>query len=312
MRRDNINYLAAGLFVLISFGVVLTLLYKLTGRVGDAEAYHAYFNNIAGLNDGTRVTYEGYQIGYVAGIQPEQAAEGTRYRVNLLLKQGWRMPVDSVASIYASGLLSETVINIEEGSAREMLSPGAQLQSKQGGNLFASLDVLAKDIGGLTQTSIRPLLHNLNQYVSQLGGELGARVPRILADIEVIVANLNTGVGRLNAVLDARTEHGVRSIVEDVEITARNFRTLSSSLQASQTQLDALVTDARGLVVDNRDDVRASVLALRGVLEGLAGEIDGILFELEGASRNMNEFSREIRTSPGLLLNGRQPLKEAR
>ena len=72
MRRDNINYFLVGLFTLVSLAVLLVALYKITGRVGQAEPYHVYFHNIAGLGKGTHVTYEGYQIGYVERLVPEQ------------------------------------------------------------------------------------------------------------------------------------------------------------------------------------------------------------------------------------------------
>jgi len=38
--------------------------------------------------------------------------------------------------------------------------------------------------------------------------------------------------------------------------------------------------------------------------------IDSITYNLEGTSRNMSEFSREIRENPGLLLGGNKPVQE--
>ncbi len=305
MKRDNINYLAVGVFVLVVFGVLLIALYKITGRVGDSDPYHAYYSNITGLADGSRVTYQGYQVGFVADVDPEQGETGTRYRVNMRIKQDWKIPSDSVARIYSAGLLAETVINIEEGKSRDYLAPDSEIEGRQSADIFAALSDVASDIGGLTRDSIRPLLDNVNKHVSGLGEELDTRVPKILGDLESMVAQLDKGAEKLTGMLDGRTEDSVRAIIDDVEATAKNFRTLSSGLQSTQAALDGLLQDAHGVIEANDGDVRAAVLALRKSLDSISGEVDGILFELEGASRNMNEFSRELRSNPGLLLNGR-------
>jgi len=163
MKRDNINYLAVGTFVLATLIILLVVLYKITGRVGDSNPYHVYYDNITGLTDGSRVTYEGYQVGFVGGVEPEQSESGTRYRVEMRIKQGWQIPLDSVARIYSAGLLAETVINIEEGSSKEYLPPDAEVIGLQGGDMFAALGTVAEDIGSLTRDSLRPLLDNVNQ-----------------------------------------------------------------------------------------------------------------------------------------------------
>ncbi|MBI5039820.1 MAG: MCE family protein [Gammaproteobacteria bacterium] len=304
MKRDNINYLAVGSFVLAGLVVLLVVLYKLTGRVGDSEPYHAYYGNITGLTDGSRVTYEGYQVGFVDGVEPEQTAEGTRYRVEMRIKHGWRIPTDSIARIYAAGLLAGTVINIEEGKRRDYLQANAEIPGQQGADMFAALSTVASDIGGLTQDTIKPLLENLNRQVTGLGGELGTRVPRILTDVESMVNKLDKSADGLTKMLNASNTQRVGNIIGDVETTAHNFHALSASLQGTQAQLDTLLQDAQGLVGGNQEDLRAAVLGLRNALDSVSREVDGILYDLQGASRNMNEFSRELRGNPGLLLNG--------
>ena len=310
MKRDNVNYLAVGSFVLVALLLLLVVLYKLTGRVGDSDLYHVRFANITGLTDGSRVTYEGYQVGFVAGVTPEQTDTGTLYRVELRVKEGWKIPLDSVARIYAAGLLAETVVNIEEGTSKTFLQPGAEVAGLQGGDMFAALGSVADEIGSLTRDTLRPLLENIDRQVTDLGGELGTRMPRILGDLENMVQKLDKSADGLTDMLDERHRRRVGNILVDVEATASNFHSLSTGLQDTKAQLDGLLGDAQAVVGDNRDDLRTAVASLRQTLDGLAREVDGILFELGGASRNMNEFSRELRGNPGLLLNGRPPAEK--
>ena len=56
----------------------------------------------------------------------------------------------------------------------------------------------------------------------------------------------------------------------------------------------------------------ASVVDLRYTLSTVAQRIDAMTYNMEGASRNMYEFSRQIRLNPGLLLGGTPPTDEAR
>ena len=305
MKRDNINYLAVGSFVLIALVILLGAIYKLTGRSGDSDSYHVYYENITGLTDGSRVTYEGYQVGFVAGVAPEQGEHGTRYRVALNIKRGWRIPADSVARIYSAGLLAETVINIEEGARRDAyLADGSEIAGQQGGDMFAALGSVAADVGSLTRDTLKPLLDNLNRQLTGLGGEMETRVPRILDNVESMVAKLDKSAGALTHILNGDNTRRIGNIMGDVETTAANFRVLSEGLHDTQLQLDTVLRDVQGLVGGNQDDVRAAVVSLRQALDSVAREIDGILYEINSASRNMNEFSRELRGNPGLLLNG--------
>ncbi len=304
MKRDNINYLAVGSFVLLGLVLLLTVLYKITGRVGDSEPYHVYFDNITGIVNGTRVTYEGYQVGFVGGIEPEQSDAGTRYRVDLRIKKGWRIPVDSVAQIYTAGLLADMVVNIAEGESRDYVVAGGAIPGRQGGDLFAALTGIANDIGGLTQDSIKPLLDNLNRQVAGVGGELGERVPKLLTRVEDMVNKLDQSADGLAGMLSQGNTRRIGKIMTDVEATAENFHALSSGLRNTQTELDVLLRDVQGMVGGNKQDVRAAVLSLRGALDAMSRDVDGILYDLQGASRNMHEFSRELRGNPGLLLKG--------
>lgn len=307
MRRENINYLAVGLFVIVALAILLTALYKITGRVGNTVAYHVYYDNIAGLGDGTLVTYEGYQIGYIETVVPEQGKEGTRYKVMLRVKEDWRIPEDSVARITASGLLAETVVNIEEGPSATYLSPESEIRGVSGGDLFAVLASVADDMGGLTKSTIRPLLENLNQQVSSLGEAMSSKVPPILDKVDSLATELESSAKQLNRIVDDETEQRVDTILTNGERISTNLLTLSDQLHETSQQLDGMLDDAHAVVSDNDEQLRDTVRTLHRTVNTLANSVDGILFDLEKTGQNMNEFSRQLRSNPGILLNGKPP-----
>jgi len=307
MRRANVNYLAVGLFVIVTMTLLLIALYKVTGRVGNTEAYHVVYRNIVGLADGTLVTYEGYQIGYIDSVEPQQTESGTHYRVQLRVKKDWRIPSDSVARITASGLLAETVINIEEGDSSTYLEPGAGIPGAEGGDMFAVLGGVAEDIGTLTETTLRPLLENLNQHVGTLGQAMSAKVPPILDKVDRLAAELENSMRQINRIVDSETEQRVDTILTNSEQLSVNLLQLSGQLQQTGRQLDSLLGDAHSMVTDNDDPLRESVRTLQRTVTTIARAVDGILQDLETTGRNMNEFSRQLRTNPGVLLTGKPP-----
>jgi phospholipid/cholesterol/gamma-HCH transport system substrate-binding protein len=54
-----------------------------------------------------------------------------------------------------------------------------------------------------------------------------------------------------------------------------------------------------------KGDLAVAIADLRYSLATLARHMDGITANLETTTRNMNEFSREVRGNPGVLLRGK-------
>jgi phospholipid/cholesterol/gamma-HCH transport system substrate-binding protein len=307
MRRDNINYLAVGSLVLAAFVLLIYMLYRLTGGVDENDPYLVFYPNVGGLSEGTPVTYEGYKIGSVARIRPERETQRTRYRVELLVRDGWRIPNDSLARIYSEGLLAETVINIEEGASETYLQPGEELQGALGNDIFAAMNDVAGNVNRLLQRDVRPLLDNLNSRVSHLGEEVDQRLPVLLEGLQSLVDTLRLAADSLPRILNNDTEARLTRTVANSEAISDNLLELSRELRQTRQATDALLAESQGTLAENREDIRRGVTALRIALEELSANTETILRNLEGASQNMNEFSRQIRQNPALLLSGKPP-----
>ena len=129
MKRDNINYTLVGTFVLITMGLLVYALARLSGHTEKHDSYFAVFTNVAGIADGSAVTYDGFQVGHVQSVEPVSKDGRVNYRVQLLLKQDWKIPTDSVASIGSSGLLSGQLIDVQQGKSQEFLKPGQSIRA---------------------------------------------------------------------------------------------------------------------------------------------------------------------------------------
>jgi phospholipid/cholesterol/gamma-HCH transport system substrate-binding protein len=293
MRYDTINYAAVGGFVLLMLVTLGLALYQITGSSGPSDRYHAWYDNVAGVKYGTPVYFEGYPVGEVVKIEPQHGADGVRYRVTLAIQRGWPVPKDSLAAIAATGLLADVSISILEGSSRERLEPGAEIASREGSDIFSAFNQLATEVRGLTEDSLKPLAQELNTA-------LGGGAAPIVQDLRSLLAKLNHSADSLNLILGPDNRRELAQAL-------KNVNELSASLTETRAQVDRLLAQANGMLEDNRPEVRASVRELRASLEAVSGRIDTIMVQLEAASRNMQEFSREVRANPGRLLADKPP-----
>ncbi|HLC15907.1 MAG TPA: MlaD family protein [Thermodesulfovibrionia bacterium] len=324
MKRDRINYAVVGLFVLVMGIGLAIVLAVMMGRTADMDPYHIFFGNVTGIQEGTPVSYEGFQIGKVQDIQPEQKQGRTRYSVRIVVQKGWQIPDDSLGRINASGLLAQVTIDIVEGKSKIYLKPGDEIKSTTSVNVFEALGDMAQDVESLTRDSIRPLMERLFQGTNVLVGSLENSAPQILANLEGVTRKLNDQVlvdvqattkslretsEIVKKLLRPENQKQVELVLSDFRVTASNFkeisqnaRQLSENMKQTNDKLDALLDESTSVVKENRDDIRRALTSLRVSLDTTARQMDSIASNLERASRNVSEFSREIRRNPSMLL----------
>lgn len=307
MKRENINYLLVGIFVLVMFGLLMMVLYRITGRGADTDPYYVVYSNIAGLNIGTAVTYGGYQVGQVQEVLPQRQAGKTKYKLHLAIKEGWKIPSDSVARIVSPGLLSDNLIDIQEGGSDQFLSPGATIEGQEEISMMTLLNNMAYELQTLSQNSIQPLLDNINKQVEVIGAQLGTQIPQLSANANDLLSRLKESAEALKDLLNEENRGHVASMLRNADNLSQEMVDLSAGFGELRSDLDRLLADANDLVNENRGDVRRSMRSLRQSLDTISNNINTIVYNLEAASRNMNEFSRQIRQNPGLLMSSPSP-----
>ncbi|MBL8297002.1 MAG: MCE family protein [Rhodanobacteraceae bacterium] len=295
MKRDHVNYTVVGAVVLIALLLLLAALFLITGKRGGEADYHTYYRNVTGLRAGAPVFYQGYRIGQVDDIVPERGSEGTRYRVALSLRADWPIPQDSVARLQASGLLADVSVAIREGSAKPSLPVGAEIKGEESTDLFGAMNELAAEVTTLTRSQITPLIRNLSERVESITGSLDKGTPEVLSQARELLARLTQASDAVNDLLKPANREAVSGILGDVHA-------LSRDLDNSKAALDSALKDITVLVRQNKPGVDAAVTDLRSVLASLSSRIDTIVHHLDSASRNVDEFSREIRKNPNRLL----------
>lgn len=312
MKRDTINYFVVGVFVLTLFVLFLLVLYRITGSTGATDEYYISYDNVSGIKFGTPVLYEGYQIGQVEDIKPEFLAGDTHYRLTVSIKKGWKIQQDCVARVQASGLLSTVSIDIKKGKSDSILAPGSDIKGEPSSNLFTTVNDVAEDIRDLSRNSLRPLLDKLNKQVDLIALDIrditsGNIKPMFKEQVFPLMNKLNDSADRLSRILSDTNLENVDTIMANLQEASQEADTLLKDLQKSRQAVDDMLAQATDLIGDNREAVNTSIADLKKTLYVTSQHIDAIAHHLEGASRNMHEFTRQIRENPGLLLRGSAP-----
>ena len=295
MKRDNINYVLVGVVVAAALGLLLATLVAITGRGGEATGYHAYYDNVTGLSFGAPVFYEGFRIGQVDSIEPDRREGHTRYRVEFSVREDWEIPDDSIAHLVSQGLLADVSIGIREGLSTSMLKPRSEIEAAGGADLFAAMNDLAGELTVLTRDRIRPLVDTLGARLDSISGTLDDNLPGIASQSRELLERLNRSAAALEQTLGPENRQAVAR-------TLQNVAALSNDLHQTRERADALVAALNDTVAENRPDIRNAVHDLQQTVAAVAQRIDTITYHLESSSRNLNEFSREIRQAPNRLL----------
>jgi len=295
LKRDTVNYTLVGAVVLAALVLLLVGLALITGRSGATTGYVVHYRNVTGLRYGAPVFYQGFRVGEVSGVKPERSAEGTRYKIELAIRRDWPIPKDSLAQLQSTGLLADVSVGIREGTSKEMLPAGGELAGQESTDIFAAMNELAGQISELTRTQISPLIRTLSQRVDSITGAIDKSTPEVMEQTRALLARLNHASDSLNDVLKPENRAAVSAILGEVS-------KLSTELRKTRETLDSALGELAAIAKENRPDVRRSVQDLSSVLEALSTRMDVITHHLESSSRNLDEFSREIRKHPNRLI----------
>ncbi len=302
MKRENVNYLVVGIFVTSLLLLLMVVLYRLAVHDEDTDTYYFLFKNITGIKIGTTVTYGGFRIGSVTGIEPSDASGRTdpkkrtgeiMFKVRVEVKKGWKIPANSKPRIVAPNLLAEQQIDIQEGASDETLKPNSVSRGVEEAGFVAMFNSIAQEVTSVSNEKLRPLLDNLNKQVDDIGSRLSEQIPKIGENVNKLLLKLDQSAERLNDIIGGKNKKKIDAMLS-------NFKKVSEDLAVLSKRLDQLV--AR-----NEQGIHRSINALRKSLETISGRISSIVYNIEQTSRNMSEFSHKIRQNPGLLIGGKSP-----
>ena len=300
MYKQRVNYVIIGIFVTAMVIVSAGSVALLTGRTGPSERYFVMLDNVSDVKYGTQVRYEGYAIGQIEGITPIIDGPGMKFRLDVSIRRGWRIPSDSVARVGNSNFLAAKALDISSGQSPAIVEVGQQIASEPAIDVLAIVTETAGEFASLSRNRISPLLATLQSLAETIEGD----VPRISRELIAFTEGLNDTLIPVQEILSDANLLAVNNIVRNVEVTAMTMNGIGRDLTKTMVKVDNLAANLDRLIENNKDGVDQSLKDVRYTLSAIASTVGSIVHNLDGTARNMNEFSRLIRQNPGLLLDG--------
>ncbi len=304
MRDSRKNYLVVGTFLLMLLAILVVWLAVLSGRTEARHPYFMEFNNVMGLKEGGQILFEGYPAGQIEEILYSPAPDTPTYRLNVSIRKGWDIPDDSTAVITQAGFLSAVVIDIHAGRSPKMLEPGDQIASLGATSILSTISSVASKIEELSETTLKPLMENLTEGTSALK-DLSKDIPIILGNLKSFSVELKDTTHRFKVFLGRNTKR-VDTILTDVEVASGNISDLTIEFRKTRKRIDHLLASMDTIISHNRETIDHSITDLHYTLEVIATHIREIASNLESTTRNMNEFTAEIRRNPSTIIRGRE------
>lgn len=147
MDREKVE-ISVGIFMLIGLAALVWITVKL-GRMellSGAGYYEvkAEFTNVGGLKVGASVEIGGVEIGRVKSIY----VDPNKYTaiVVMMIKDGIKIPEDSIASVKTKGLIGEKFVEILPGASDRYVKVGGKIENTQ--SAFSLEDAIGKYIFG--------------------------------------------------------------------------------------------------------------------------------------------------------------------
>ena len=300
MYKQRVHYVIIGVFVTAMVIASAASVALLTGRTGPTERYFVVLDNVSDVKYGTQVRYEGYPIGQVEGITPIIDGPGMKFRLDVAIRQGWRIPTDSVARVGNTNFLAAKTLDIESGRSPVTVKVGQQISAEAAIDVFATLTETATEFTSLSRERMTPLLATLQSLAETIEGD----APRISRELIAFAEGLNQTLVPVQEILSDENLLAVKNILSNVDEAAVTMNDIGRDLSETLVKVDNLATNLDRLIESNKDDVDQSLKDVRYTLSAIASTVDSIVHNLDGTARNMNEFSRLIRQNPGLLLDG--------
>ena len=163
-----------------------------------SDTYYVYYDNVAGLQQSSRVKMRGVDIGTVSRIK----VNTDNVEVALVIERQYAdmIPANSVAEIYSTGLMGGVEIAIIQGDSKDMITPECEIEGRVKPDVIGELaDKGAELMAGIGQTvdSVNKLLsvnsENLTSFVvnlERMGSSINSIVEATAGNIDGAMADI--------------------------------------------------------------------------------------------------------------------------
>ena len=198
------------------------------------NTHYAIYDNVEGLQIGTKVTVNGLAVGKVSAI--DFHPKSTQLLVTFSLRNDVQFSSNSIAELYEAGLIggkSIAIIPVFDQAPR--MKDGDTLKGRVKPGLT---DLVNQQIAPLQQkleqvlVDADSLFTGINEVLNQEGK---ANISNTLASLSSTVENINKAAVSFDNLLSAQ-KNNLSTTLDNVSLTSKNLAQLSDSLAAANVK----------------------------------------------------------------------------
>ncbi len=314
-----------GIFVLLGLLILTFFTFRVSkwgGIGGKGYTITADFDTAAGLEPKSDVKMAGVPIGKVEEIK----LTGTRARLVLRINEGIRIPMDSIASIQAQGMLGEKYVEIFPGKATDrMLAAGGRvtqtLAPQNLDELIRKVSAIGDDIKRFTDSLAgtfgtpegKQALGDILKNIREASIAVNAIVSGNQARFQSIVVNVDKVAADLKDVTAANKEN--------LRETIANLRAFSATLKEQTPEIARMINEAAGkmgrmadkagamadnanvILADNREGIRESIASFKAAsakLDNTLGSASVVMAKIERGEGTIGKLVNDNGVAGGL------------
>ena len=246
-----------------------------------SSVYYAYYSNVAGLQESSRVSLRGVDVGNVRAI--ELGRDSVKVVLSIENEYVKFIPENSVAQIFSTGPLGGVEIAILQGDAEEHIAPRDVLRSSVKVDMLTELTNMGTELmDGVTQT-----INGINRLIAENTQQLTSFV----ANLECTSKSINALVAMSAEKIDGSMEDirkfttTLADSTDNIERIIANFDALAADVTEKEivAELNATLEllSATLVALNEGDGTVAKLLSDKALYESLteAGENLGMLLE---------------------------------
>jgi len=242
--------LRVGITAAVAMIITGVLIFLLTGNGGiftGNAILRTYFDDSAGMAEGSPVRLNGILVGSIDDVQLSgERVKGRIVLITMKVKHSYlsEIPTDSRAGISASNLLGDKYINITKGTKPDHVKDGDTIQSLTVQDI-PELMAQSSDILGQFQ-NILGRVDNILKFVEAGNGTVGKvikdeelynRVNAIAGEVQTLVSNIQNSKGTFSKLL---YDDG---LYNDIRKPVQRLDTILNDLQAGKGTAGKLLYD---------------------------------------------------------------------
>lgn len=259
----------------------------LPGQVGGPVELTATFDDVGDLVAGHSVQVADVRVGSVTGIE---LTDGFRAKVTMHIKDGLKLPVDSIATLRTTSLLGEKFIELRPPKEDEESKPADTcdsdvlvdgcrvLTTKQAPELEFVAEEAVQVLGGVVANDLGTLVETGSIGFGGRAAELGSLIDSIsvvsstMAGQSDNIVKIIDGLDQATATLangSARVDELLVNLARTTDVLADNRELALQSIK----DITRLARDENEIVLQPfRDDIERQINQLDGLLSTVVGQ----------------------------------------